>query len=40
VLVETEDAIGNGVAMVVIVEEPAVEVMLAERGLNRRKIHG
>jgi hypothetical protein len=26
--------------MVVIVEEPAVEVMLAERGLNRGKIHG
>jgi hypothetical protein len=26
--------------VVVIVEEPAVEVMLAERGLNRRKIHG
>jgi hypothetical protein len=26
--------------MVVIVEEPAVELVLAERGLNRRKIHG
>jgi hypothetical protein len=26
--------------MMVIVEEPAVEVVLAERGLNRGKIHG
>ena len=40
VLVEAEDAVCDGVAMVVVVKEPAVELVLAERGLNRRKIHG
>ena len=35
VFVEAEDAIGDGVAVVVVVEEPAVELVLAERGLNR-----
>ena len=34
VLVEAEDAVGDGIAMVVVVEEPAVEVLLAQGRLN------
>ena len=30
----------NGIAMVMIVEEPGVDIPLAERGLYGRKIHG
>ena len=36
VWVEAEDAIGDGVAVVVIIEEPAVEVVFAQGRLNRR----
>ena len=39
VLVEAEDAVGDGVAVVVVVEEPAVEVLFAERRLNRVEVH-
>ena len=39
VLVEAEDAIGDGVAVVVVVKEPAVEVVLAQGGLNGGEIH-
>ncbi len=35
VLVEAEDAVGDGIAVVVVVEEPAVEVVFAQGGLNR-----
>ena len=35
VRVEAEDAVGDGVAVVVVVEEPAVEVLIAKRRLDR-----
>jgi hypothetical protein len=37
---EAEDAVGDGVAVVVVVEEPAVELSVAERCLNRVELHG
>ena len=37
--VEAEDAVGDGVAVVVIVEEPAVEVVFANCRLNCLEIH-
>ena len=40
VVVEAEDAVGEGVAVVMIVEEPAVEMLVAERGLDGVEIHG
>ena len=38
-LVEREDAIGDGVAMVVVVEEPAVEGLVADCLLERGEVH-
>jgi len=40
VRVETEDAGGDGVAMMVVVEEPAVELSFAEGGLDGFQLHG
>ncbi len=37
--VEAEDALADGVAVVMIVEEPAIEPGFAQRGLNRIEIH-
>ena len=37
--VEAQNAPGDGVAMMVVVEEPAVEAGLAQRRLNRVKVH-
>ena len=36
---KAEDAIGDGVAVVVIVEEPGVNVTLAKRVLNGGEVH-
>jgi hypothetical protein len=38
-LVEAEDVRGDGVAVVVVVEEPAVEAGVAECGLNCVEVH-
>ena len=38
-IAETKDAIGQRIAMMVIVEQPAIEVGFPQRGLNRFKIH-
>jgi hypothetical protein len=40
VFVEAEDAVGERVAMVVIVKQPAVEMLVAQRGLDGGEIHG
>ncbi len=40
VRVEAEDAVGEGVAVVVVVEEPAVEFIFAEGGLDGGEVHG
>jgi hypothetical protein len=37
--VEAEDAIGNGVAMMVVVKEPAVEFLVADCGLESFEVH-
>jgi hypothetical protein len=37
---QPQDAIGNRIAVVVIVKKPGVNIPLAERGLYGRKIHG
>src|ERR1700721_4727969 len=37
--VEAEDGCGDGVAVVVVVEEPAVEAGVAKGGLDRFKVH-
>jgi hypothetical protein len=37
--IEAQDVRGNGIAMMVIVEEPAVNVGLAQRSLNGVEIH-
>ena len=36
---QPEDAVGDGVAVVVIVEEPAVELGVAQSGLNGFEVH-
>ncbi len=38
--VEAEDAVGDGVAVVMVVEEPAVEVGVAQSGLDGFEVHG
>ena len=38
--IEAEDAVGERVAMVVVVEEPGVEAGIAQGGLNCGDIHG
>ena len=38
VFVEAEDAVGDGVAVVMVVEEPAVKVGVAQRGLDRKSV--
>src|SRR2546427_4952898 len=35
-----EHAIGNGIAMMMVVEEPTVDVALVQRRLNGRQVHG
>ena len=40
VFVQAEDAVGDGVAMVVVVKEPAVQVLTAQRGLQGVQVHG
>jgi hypothetical protein len=40
IFVEAEDAVGDGVAVVVVVEEPAVEVVVAQGGLDVVEVHG
>ncbi len=37
---QAQHAVGNGIAMMMIVKEPGVDVALAERGLYGGKIHG
>ena len=39
VRIEAEDAVGEGVAVVMVVEEPAVEVLVAQGRLNCLKVH-
>jgi hypothetical protein len=38
--IQAEDAVGEGVAVVMVVEEPGVEVGVAERGLDGGDVHG
>ena len=38
--VEAEDAVGEGVAVVMVVEEPGVEAGLAQGGLDGGDVHG
>ena len=37
---QSQHAVSNGIAMMVIVKKPGVDVPLAERGLYGGKIHG
>jgi len=37
--VQAQNALGDGVAVMMVVEEPAVKAGLAECGLNRVKVH-
>jgi hypothetical protein len=38
-LAQSEDAVCDGVAMVMIVEEPAIELGLSQRFLDRIELH-
>src|SRR5437879_9995365 len=37
---QSQHAVGDGIAMMVVIEEPGVGVALAQRGLNGGEIHG
>src|SRR5579872_2959764 len=37
---QTQHAICDGIAVMVVVEEPSVDIALAKGGLNRREVHG
>ncbi len=40
VFVEAEDAVGDRIAVVVVVEEPAIELVFADGELELIKVHG
>src|SRR5437764_9121991 len=37
---QSKDAIGDGIAVMMIVKQPAVDIALAQGGLNGGKVHG
>jgi len=38
--IEAENALADGIAVMVVIEEPAVEVRIAQSGLNCFQVHG
>src|SRR5579862_1969404 len=37
---QTQHAISDGVAMMVVIKQPSVDIALAQGGLDRREVHG